>query len=94
LLFADFFVDVRSIDTDEGLSRRLHNLGYLQGNDLAGAIAWFQTVQGLLPTGEADPETRAKLVSVHDGKDPIVPEIVFDDAPIGEEKLAGEGPTP
>ena len=94
LLFADFFVDVRSIQTDEGLSRRLHNLGYLQGNDLAGAIAWFQTVQGLLPTGEADPETRAKLVSVHDGKDPIVPELVFNETPSGEEKFLEEGPPP
>jgi hypothetical protein len=92
LLFADFFVDVQPIASDEGLSRRLHNLGYLQDNDLAAAIEWFQLSHGLPPTGEADPVTREKLVAVHDGKEPLVRDIVFSEEPLEEDALRGEGP--
>jgi outer membrane protein OmpA-like peptidoglycan-associated protein len=92
VFFEEFFVDVKSVATEEGLRRRLHNLGHLIG-DLAEAILSFQATHGLTTSGEADDETRQKLVSVHDGNEPVVPEPLIDeDGPAGP--LIGEGPPP
>jgi outer membrane protein OmpA-like peptidoglycan-associated protein len=89
-----FFIDPKAIDTDEGLRRRLHNLGFLAAlaGDLADALLTFQGAQGLDTTGEADEGTRARLAAVHDGNAPILPENPFGDAPIGPGDLDLEDP--
>ena len=71
ILFQDYFVDVGDIGTDDGVSRRLHNLGFSQDAEPADAIAAFQGTQGLNPTGEIDDETRAQLDRVYSGEAPI-----------------------
>ncbi len=92
VFFEDFFIDVQSINTDEGIRRRLHNLGYLTNSDLAGAITAFQAVHGLDTTGEADSETRNKLVSVHDGNESLIPEFQFSNNLLKPEDLDEQGP--
>ena len=67
VFFENFFIDVKSIQTEEGVSRRLHNLGYLVGDDLGQAVIAFQAAQGLDTTGISDNTTRAKLAAIHDG---------------------------
>ena len=52
------------IDTPEGVTKRLLNLGY-GTDDLAEAISAFQQKQGLTVTGQVDAATRAKLQSEH-----------------------------
>ena len=80
VLFQDYFVDVGDIATDEGVSRRLHNLGFSQDVELADAVAAFQGTQGLNPTGEIDDETRAQLDRVYPGEVPLLPR--FDESPV------------
>jgi hypothetical protein len=92
VFFEDFFIDVKGIDTEEGIRRRLHNLGYLIGDDLSGALTSFQATQGIDTTGEADQATRSKLAAVHDGDEPIIPEFGFSEEPIKPEDMIGEGP--
>lgn len=92
LLFQDFFIDVKGITTEEGVRRRLHNIGYLIGDDLYGALLSFQAAHGLDTTGEMDAESRAKLVAVHDGAEPIVPEFNISEELIGSDQLNGAGP--
>lgn len=87
----DFFIDVQDAATDEGVKRRLGNIGYPAQTDLAGAVLRFQAAQGLPTTGTADDQTRAKLVSVHDGDDPLVPEFPTDPTPLGADSLRGVG---
>jgi hypothetical protein len=87
----DFFIDMPGTDADDGLRRRLHNLGYMADDDLAVAVTSFQATHGLPTTGEADQETREKLLSVHDGDDPILPVIDLDDTPLSEDEFLAEG---
>jgi peptidoglycan hydrolase-like protein with peptidoglycan-binding domain len=89
----DFFIDVKGVDTDEGVRRRLHNLGYLIGDDLRGALETFQITHGLDTTGEVDPATREKLSAVHDGGDALTPEFDFGERSLGPDELIEEGPT-
>ncbi len=90
--YADFFIDVKDINTEEGIRRRLHNLGYLVDDDLPGALTAFQATYGLDTTGEVDDETRDKLVAVHDGDDPLLPELDFTEEPLSPNDLTEEGP--
>lgn len=76
----DYFIDVGDIATDDGVTRRLHNLGFEPATDLPGAIAQFQGVQGFNPTGEIDDDTRARLGRVYEGDAPLFPK--FDDTPV------------
>lgn len=92
--FAQFFVDVQGVDSDEGVKRRLHNLGYRPQDDLTTALLSFQAGQGIDTTGEADDVTRAKLVAVHDGTDPLEPPFTFDPSQIPSDRLIGSGPPP
>ena len=87
----DFFIEMAGTDTEEGLRRRLYNLGYLLDDDLEGALTAFQATHGLLTTGEADQETRDKLLAVHDGEEPIVPVVDVDTAPLAAHELLEEG---
>jgi hypothetical protein len=88
----DFFIKMPGTDSDDGLRRRLYNLGYLgDDDDLSAAVLMFQATHGFLTTGEADQETRDKLMAVHDGDDPIVPDIDIESAPLSEDELMAEG---
>jgi hypothetical protein len=77
----DYFIDVGDIATDEGVSRRLHNLGFQPESGLAGAAAQFQGTQGFNPTGVLDDGTRTQLTRVYSGDLPLIP--TFDDTPSG-----------
>ena len=90
--YANFFIDVKDINTEEGIRRRLHNLGFLNGDDLPGALTAFQATYGLDTTGEVDDETRDKLVAVHDGDDPLLPKFDFTEEPLSPNVLTEEGP--
>ncbi len=92
VFFEEFFIDVKSINTDEGVRRRLHNLGYLVGDDLGRALLAFQAAQGLDTTGEIDDATRTGLGAVYDGDAPLTPEFVSRDTPIGPDELDEAGP--
>lgn len=92
VFFANYFIDVKEINTDEGVRRRLHNLGYPAEDDLVGAITAFQAAQGLDTTGEADQLTRAKLVAVHDGNEAPVPDFKFSEEPLKPEDLTEDVP--
>jgi hypothetical protein len=92
VFFEDFFIDVQSIHTDEGVRRRLHNLGYLADDDLSAAITAFQAVHGLDTTGEINQETRDKLVAVHDRDESPVPEFQFSDELLKPEDMDEQGP--
>jgi outer membrane protein OmpA-like peptidoglycan-associated protein len=87
----DFFIDVQDAATDEGVKRRLSNIGYPAQTDLAAAITGFQGAQGLDTTGETDDATRAKLATVHDGTDPLVPPFPADETPLDPSTLRGVG---
>jgi len=87
----DFFIEMPGTDSDDGLRRRLYNLGYLDDDDLSAAVVAFQATHGFPTTGEADQETRDKLMAVHDGDDPIVPVIDIESAPLSEDELLAEG---
>lgn len=88
----NFFIDVGDVATDDGLRRRLANLGYLTGDDVAAATLAFQAAQGLDTSGDADASSRSKLVSVHDGSDPILPPFPVDESPLPARSLLGVGP--
>lgn len=60
-VFALRFGGIDPIETEQGLTGRLRNLGYGAGDDLHGAIKKFQADNDLQPTGEADEATRNKL---------------------------------
>lgn len=92
VLYEEFFVDVKGIHTAEGVRRRLHNLGYLEGVSLEEAVTAFQATHGLDTTGEVDDPTRDKLLSVHDGADEVVPELEEDEGALTG--LHGAGPPP
>ena len=92
VFFEDFFIDVQGSNTDEGVRRRLHNLGYLTDDDLSSAVTAFQAVHGLDTTGEADLETRNKLAAVHDGNELLVPEFQLSRELLKPEDLDEEGP--
>jgi outer membrane protein OmpA-like peptidoglycan-associated protein len=78
----DYFVDAGDIATDDGVTKRLHNLGFEPDEGLADAVAGFQGTQGLNPTGQIDDDTRVQLNRVYQGDAPLFP--VFDDAPSGD----------
>jgi hypothetical protein len=86
-----FFIEMPRTDSDDGLRRRLYNLGYLGDDDLPAALIAFQATHGFPTTGEADQETCDKLMAVHDGDDPIVPDIDIDSGPLSEDELMAEG---
>jgi outer membrane protein OmpA-like peptidoglycan-associated protein len=88
----DFFIDVQDVATDEGVHRRLENLGYPAEDDLAAAILAFQAAQGLDTTAEADQQTRDKLTAVHDGADPLIPPFPVDETALPAGALGGVGP--
>jgi hypothetical protein len=75
----DYFIDVGAIDNDEGVLRRLQNLGFSPQANLRAAVAMFQAIQGINPTGELDDATRTQLGRVYTGDVPLYPE--FDDTP-------------
>jgi peptidoglycan hydrolase-like protein with peptidoglycan-binding domain len=75
----DYFIDAGDIATADGVSRRLHNLGYAPEANLADAVAAFQATQGINPTGATDDNTRTRLNAVYGGDTPLFP--VFDDTP-------------
>ncbi len=76
----DYFVDVGDIATDDGVSRRLHNLGFDPQSGLPDAVAAFQGTQGFNPSGAVDDDTRAQLNRVYAGDAPLFP--TFDDTPV------------
>lgn len=82
LEFLNYFIDVGDISTDDGVSKRLHNIGFDPDSSLSRAIAQFQGTQGLNPTGAIDDTTRAQLNRVYSGDIPLIP--VFDDTPSGD----------
>ena len=88
----DFFIDVNDAASDEGVHRRLENLGYPAEDDIGAAIRAFQAAQGLDTTGVADQATRGKLGAVHDGGDPLVPPFPVDESSLGPSDLQGVGP--
>jgi outer membrane protein OmpA-like peptidoglycan-associated protein len=92
VFFEDFFIDLQSIHTDEGVRRRLHNLGYLADDDLSAAITAFQAVHGFDTTGEINQATRDKLVAVHDRDESPVPEFQFSDELLKPEDMDEQGP--
>lgn len=57
---------VAGLDSDDGVSQRLTNLGYPAATDLAYAVAWFQRDAGLPTSGQIDAATRAALGALHD----------------------------
>jgi outer membrane protein OmpA-like peptidoglycan-associated protein len=75
----DYFIDVGDITTADGISRRLHNLGFAPEAGLADAVAAFQASQGINPTGEVDDTTRTQLNAVYVGDAPLFEH--FDDTP-------------
>ncbi|GJH28942.1 peptidoglycan-binding protein [Caballeronia novacaledonica] len=75
----DYFIDVGAIGDDEGVSRRLRNLGFQAQEDRGAAVAMFQAMQGINPSGEIDDATRSLLSRVHTGEAPLFPPV--DDTP-------------
>jgi hypothetical protein len=92
--FSQFFVDVQGVESDEGVKRRLHNMGFGPDTDLKSAILSFQTGQGVVQSGVADDATKAALVAVHDGTQPLKPQFTFDESTIPADHLLGDGPPP
>jgi outer membrane protein OmpA-like peptidoglycan-associated protein len=90
--FTDFFVNVEGVDSDEGVRRRLHNLGYKPEDDLKAALLSFQATQGLVTTGEVDDQTREKLVAVHEGADPLIPAFSVSEQQLSSDELNDAGP--
>ena len=90
ILFRTYFIDVGDIATDEGVSRRLGNLG-LFATALAPAVTQFQSLAGLPPSGTIDAATRAKLDRVYQGDEPL---FSVPAAPLGGAvaPLIGDGP--
>src|SRR5262249_10848825 len=58
------FGHVDPIQTDSGVAKRLHDLGYETGSDPSIAIRGFQADQGLEVTGQADDAFKQKLTEV------------------------------
>jgi len=87
VLFRDYFIDVGDITTDDGVSRRLNNLGFLVDGDPAAAIATFQGSCGIDPTGIADDDTRTMLNRVYNGDVPLVARVDDDTRAIPEDEL-------
>jgi outer membrane protein OmpA-like peptidoglycan-associated protein len=92
--FSQFFVDVEGVDSDEGVRRRLHNMGFSPDTDLKRAILSFQVAQGIVQSGIADDPTKAALAAVHDGTEPLKPQFTFDESALPAEQLLGDGPPP
>lgn len=82
-------LEVGPIDTEEGVRRRLDNLGFYQ-EPLVEALGSFQRLQGLEQTEVADEETRRRLDDVYEDRAPLVPPIVEFDVPDG--RIDGGGP--
>jgi peptidoglycan hydrolase-like protein with peptidoglycan-binding domain len=59
------FVPLLDIDTDEGVKRRLHNLGYPFDGDYETNLRAFQAHHELDITGLADDATKAELRSIY-----------------------------
>jgi hypothetical protein len=59
------FIELQDADTDEGVKRRLHNLGYPYIGDPDANIRAFQAHHGVDITGEVDDATKAKLQSIY-----------------------------
>ncbi|MEW5977117.1 MAG: peptidoglycan-binding protein [Acidobacteriota bacterium] len=91
IFFKIFFVDLKPINTEQGIRRRLHNLGYLQDSDLVQAIKLFQGNHGLNATGEVDEATRAKLERVHNENSDVIPRLEIEEKPISDDHLVEEG---
>ena len=70
ILFRDYFIDAGDIATDDGVSRRLHNLGMLV-DSLPAAVMLFQAFADLPATGTVDDATRLKLDRVYRGEAPL-----------------------
>ena len=89
VLFRDYFIAPGDIGTDEGVTRRLHNLGF-DTAALAAAIAKFQELSDLPVTGVLDPLTRTRLDRVYNGDQPVVGIPAPAAGSVGE--LIGDGP--
>jgi hypothetical protein len=61
----EVWLDPGDPQTDEGVKRRLQNLGY-DVSKLADAVRQFEVDHGLPPDGEIDEEFRSELVASHD----------------------------
>jgi peptidoglycan hydrolase-like protein with peptidoglycan-binding domain len=59
------FVKLLDLQTEEGLKRRLHNLGYPFDGDLELNLRAFQSHHELDITGEADDATKQKLSAIY-----------------------------
>jgi len=75
----DYFIDTGDIATPDGVTRRLHNLGFAPETSLPDAVAAFQATQGINPTGTIDDDTRNRLGAVYAGDLPLFPPV--DDTP-------------
>jgi hypothetical protein len=82
------FVKLGDFDTDEGLRRRLHNLGYPVEQELSRNLTDFQQQHELEVTGTLDDPTRAKLRKIYGGVRDEFQEAqdVFPSAPDSEQR--------
>jgi hypothetical protein len=60
------FLDVLDIEQDEGVRRRLHNIGYPYELPLAENVWHFRSDQGLGESDTIDSETRQRLKTVYE----------------------------
>ena len=90
VLFRDYFLDAGDIATDQGVTRRLHNLGFAT-TDLAAAVRKFQELVDIAVTGVLDNPTRTKLDRVYNGDEPVV-SVPAPPAPGPVGQLIGDGP--
>jgi peptidoglycan hydrolase-like protein with peptidoglycan-binding domain len=61
----ELFVQLPDLDSDEGVKRRLHNLGYPVDRETVRNLMAFQGHHNLDPTGEADDATKSKLRDIY-----------------------------
>jgi N-acetylmuramoyl-L-alanine amidase len=62
--YEEYDISFRVVDpigTDEGIRKRLHNLGYLVDDDLESAVRAFQAKEGVQVTGQVDDSTRTRI---------------------------------
>jgi hypothetical protein len=84
----DYFIDVGDIATDDGVSRRLHNLGFAPEADLPAAVRQFQATQGINPTGQMDDVTKARLNAVYAGDTAPFPDVPDVPEPVAPNPLS------
>jgi outer membrane protein OmpA-like peptidoglycan-associated protein len=63
----EVYVQLPDIDDEQGIKRRLHNLGYFIDRDFEGNVRAFQSHHDLEITGSMDDDTKSKLQAIYDG---------------------------